>query len=642
MKVLNLKIRHWRFFRDVELSISEESPLICLVGANGTGKTHIFELIAAFSHFAGFTPGMEQNRGNIFGDDHDFEITLKIDSVDIRQEDVPNSFWECLPQWDKTLRISSTNATGVKCECGGVLEGHLALSLAQQVIGIIKVSDSVHFQILDANRAYPKRNMHPNEVGGALETDWIGPIYRKSRSFVSSTALYEEWIKYFIGVENQTNSAFAKACRQIHETGGQQPKWKDPFQHFGDAVREVLPHLAFLGIEPRIRTLLFETGGHQVNFDQLSGGEREIAFLIGQIDRFDLRKGLFMLDEPELHLNPDLIRAWIGYLRKTIQDGQIWIATHSMEAVEAAGASATFLLERNAENNEVHNGTRLDSIPVYTNLSRTLGSPAFSISGEKFIFIEGEPGLGERSRFYKLTKAGTKFKFIEAGSRREVLRRVNSIRSLAQETEVDLHIGGVVDLDLSLTNTVEKFENSGILVLGVHEVENLFLFPPVLIEIADKMGIASFDAIASIRTAGITRAGSWIFNRAVASLQNTYCPTIAGAARGWAKQRDFNWISANFQDWLDEIGKLSKISITDEWNMVENELAIAKKEFENHLESPDFWKYCEGKEVSPLVAQSCRLTTSSALEDFATNCWEQKSSLIPDELTLLRQYVESI
>ena len=109
----------------------------------------------------------------------------------------------------------------------------------------------------------------------------------------------------------------------------------------------MLPHVVFTGVDSRKRTLLFDRTGLELSFHQLSGGEREIAFLIGQIDRFGLRQGLFLLDEPELHLNADLIRSWVAYLTGTVLTGQVWLATHSLEAVEAAGQQATFVLERN-------------------------------------------------------------------------------------------------------------------------------------------------------------------------------------------------------------------------------------------------------------------------------------------------------
>src|SRR5690606_403712 len=97
------------------------------------------------------------------------------------------------------------------------------------------------------------------------------------------------------------------------------------------------------------------------------------------IDRFGLKQGLFLLDEPELHLNADLIRNWVTYLTGTVESGQVWLATHSLEAVEAAGQVATFVLERNEQTRRVDRLSRLDTRPVLSALSRAVGTPAFSI-----------------------------------------------------------------------------------------------------------------------------------------------------------------------------------------------------------------------------------------------------------------------
>jgi predicted ATPase len=58
---------------------------------------------------------------------------------------------------------------------------------------------------------------------------------------------------------------------------------------------------------------VFDSSGVHLPFAELSDGEREIAFLVGQIERFKLRRGLLPIDEPELHLNPDLLRTWLQF-----------------------------------------------------------------------------------------------------------------------------------------------------------------------------------------------------------------------------------------------------------------------------------------------------------------------------------------
>ena len=212
-----------------------------------------------------------------------------------------------------------------------------------------------------------------------------------------TTMLYDEWLKYFLAQENQAGTRLIKEIRRARQGSGPEPIFVDHFAGYKESLHKVLPHVVFTGVDPKTRTLLFDTAGLELSFNQLSGGEREIAFLIGQIDRFGLRKGLFLLDEPELHLNADLIRSWVGYLTGTVETGQIWLATHSLEAVEAAGQQATFVLERNETTRKVESLARLDTRPVLSALSRAVGTPAFSISQLLFIFVEGEESVANAS-----------------------------------------------------------------------------------------------------------------------------------------------------------------------------------------------------------------------------------------------------
>ena len=126
------------------------------------------------------------------------------------------------------------------------------------------------------------------------------------RSFKTTTTLYDEWLKYFLVQENQSGTRLIKDIRKARQSGEAEPVFNDHSAGYKELLHKVLPH-CFTGVEFEKRTLLFDTTCLELSFDQLSGGEREIAFLIGQIDRFGLRHGLFLLDEPELHLNADLI-----------------------------------------------------------------------------------------------------------------------------------------------------------------------------------------------------------------------------------------------------------------------------------------------------------------------------------------------
>jgi ABC-type uncharacterized transport system ATPase subunit len=74
MRIRKISIKQWRNFENVEFQLDDNAGLVCVVGANGTGKSHLLELIAACAHRLGLTPGIEIPRGNPFADPHDFSL----------------------------------------------------------------------------------------------------------------------------------------------------------------------------------------------------------------------------------------------------------------------------------------------------------------------------------------------------------------------------------------------------------------------------------------------------------------------------------------------------------------------------------------------------------------------------------------
>src|SRR5690606_1899005 len=113
------------------------------------------------------------------------------------------------------------------------------------------------------------------------------------------------------------------------------------------------------------------------------------------------------------------------------------------------------------------------------------------------------------------------------GSCREVCRRVASLKAIAKETNEPIHIGGIVDRDFRSADDVRKIEQEGIFVLPVHEVENLFLHPETLRVLARQNGQTSLDIETCVREAADSRAGSWIFQYAMAIADAKELPSIS-------------------------------------------------------------------------------------------------------------------
>jgi energy-coupling factor transporter ATP-binding protein EcfA2 len=645
MRIRHIGIKTWRHFANIQLDLSEDAGLVCIVGANGTGKSHLLELIAACAHRLGLSQGVEAPRGDPFSDEHDFSLTYFLkegvsDDVDKVLTSAPS-----FANWDRTLRIHSRKVAGSHTQsisAGGIRDEGEAVSLADKIITQLRNSQSVYFLSLDADRAYPKKNINIHEIAQAYEINWAGSEYTRGRSFRSTAMLYEEWIKYFLAQENQAGTVLIKNIRQARQTGGREPTFSDHFLGYKDALQQVLPHVVFAGIDSKGRRILFNTTGLELSFDQLSGGEREIAFLIGQIDRFGLRHGLFLLDEPELHLNADLIRLWVGYLTSTVETGQIWLATHSLEAVEAAGQQATFVLERNEQTRKVDSIARLDQRPVLSALSRAVGTPAFAISKLLFVFIEGEEGVGERERFRKLAGLPQDVRFMECGSCNEVVRRVGVIKALANESEAGMRIGGVVDRDFRLDGDAAALSiASGVFVLPVHEVENYFLHPGTLDLLLAQNGRDQLKALEVVRRAADARAGSWVFQYAMATRNAANFPEIAQAAKDVAKGLRWEHLSTDRDASLDRIVNASSFDAANQAKM-RTILGLSIDTYARKRLDVSLWKECEGKQVLNDVARDLGFNGAPTLSQAVFAAWSREGAKIPDELAELRRYLSGL
>lgn len=178
MRIRHIKINSWRHFSNIELTLPDDAGLVCIVGANGTGKSHLLELIAACAHRLGLSQGIEAPRGDPFNDVHDFSLTFYVAEGVSDAVDKELASEEAFKGWDRTLHIDSrrgaVNANVITA--GGITDVGRATNFAQTVIGKLQASKSVHFVSLDADRAYPKKDIQVRDLAQAYEIDWGGDV----------------------------------------------------------------------------------------------------------------------------------------------------------------------------------------------------------------------------------------------------------------------------------------------------------------------------------------------------------------------------------------------------------------------------------------------------------------------------------
>ena len=647
MRITKIEIVSWRGFENVSFEIPEDSGLICLVGGNGSGKTQILELISACAHQFGLSHGAANSRGNPLGEPgSDFKVEAHISKGIIPALDTSfgnqaeDAISQAFTAWDRTLTISS--ASDHRVRAGGIEDDGIAKQFASRVISMINQSEEVHYLMLDADRAYPAQSINKQQVVEAMGEEWGTIKFTKGRAHTGTKTLYDEWSRYFIGKYLRAAQDHYKKSLESEEQGSGPIKVDDVFADYRKSLSQVLPHLKFTGLNGNQTKLLFSTNKKDLVFEYLSGGERELAFLIGQIERFSLRRGIFLIDEPELHLNPDLVRSWVEFLSNTVETGQVWLATHSLEAVEAAGQSSTFLLERDSSSKKVSVAAPLEERPLLSALSRAVGTPAFSIAAMRFIYIEGEPAIGERDRYGKVCDLGSDTRFIESGNCKAVEHRVASISSLAQESGQAIRVGGVVDRDWKTQSEIQQLESEkGLIVLAVHEVENFFLHEQSLVRLASLVGKDDFDFQKTLVKACDERAGLWIYGAACASQNGDGFIKPDKEAKKAIAALSWNEISGSPEEIFRNVVHKSLLSehLRQQLYLNLNKSAAEYKEIRVHQ---DLWKKCEGKQVLGRLASAIGLAGVHQLEKAVLRNWNENPGDIPNEVSSLRERLSKI
>ncbi len=83
--------------------------------------------------------------------------------------------------------------------------------------------------------------------------------------------------------------------------------------------------------ENRLRVLLRDSGNATHWLDELSSGEHQVLIQLYMVGRWLEPGGIVLIDEPDLHIHPSLIPAFLSRLEAMVRDrdGQLLITSHS-------------------------------------------------------------------------------------------------------------------------------------------------------------------------------------------------------------------------------------------------------------------------------------------------------------------------
>jgi predicted ATPase len=161
------------------------------------------------------------------------------------------------------------------------------------------------------------------------------------------------------------------------------------------------PEKRFLGPRPTsdgsLSFPVVTQNGTEHDLDELSSGEKEILYGYLRIRSSAPRDSIILLDEPELHLNPRLIRGLPEFYRKHLGEAlqnQLWLVTHSDALIrEAVGKPGFNVFHMIPCGSEVSGASQLSPLTVGKDLDVVMadlvGDLAAYRPGGKGIIFEG-------------------------------------------------------------------------------------------------------------------------------------------------------------------------------------------------------------------------------------------------------------
>jgi ABC-type lipoprotein export system ATPase subunit len=255
----------------------------------------------------------------------------------------------------------------------------------------------------------------------------------------------------------------------------------DPIKPYEELLNRLFPYYKFADNNEDIPSNLFIQipSGEVITFNDLSSGEKEVFFILSFFIRHNVENAIIVIDEPELHLHPELSRQLIRNMKSIRSGNQIWVATHNSEIIDEAGRDKVIYVARDIDTRKAKfiSGDREQE--VLAQLKNMFGFSGYIGVAKNLVFLEGDNSSQDR-KFYSALLPGenSNFKLVPANSS-DNLNRINSaILSIMESNLGWMNFHLIRDRDYLTEDMVTKYRGhtSGkIFVLEKHELENYLI-----------------------------------------------------------------------------------------------------------------------------------------------------------------------
>lgn len=489
MFVRRMRVTRFRNIRDAEIgplgAPPRASDLVALVGPNGSGKSSILELLGhALSNSWSLTWSINRSFP-----ESSFEVEIgladaEIALVEARLDDPSesqNAALEYLKEHKGYARSFGFEGGEYAADPGVHNQAHALVTSAlrdhhERALGFFLRSDRAYpFQ------TYNQRKLIQNTQRGSRQHVW-------GLAFNTSDIQYQDMYDFLVEeqyhYDRRLGSYHRRQAAGKLEEGELIPE--DPIDPYDQLLGRLFPDYSFTDAPLDIPDNLYVRlpSGDRITFQDLSSGEKEVFFILSFVLRNDVRDAIIVLDEPELHLHPELGRLLIRTMLEMRPGNQIWVGTHSGEIIDEAGRDRLYLLGIDESTRTAHI-TAATEEPEATRLLRELfGFSGYLGVARAMVFTEGRGASLDRKVFGRLFSVRSGAVRIIPSGGSDSLPRINAaVLQVLNSTFSACEFFLVRDRDYLTSEEVGAMESRSqgrLWVLDRNQIENYLLDPEAM------------------------------------------------------------------------------------------------------------------------------------------------------------------
>jgi hypothetical protein len=303
MRISRIKVDRWRNLRDLTIELDPDADFLCLVGENGTGKSHVLDLLHFAAHHLGLIDASTSKRQPPYVTEEPYrvEVTLTL-GPEWREylSQTPDAVGGIYDGWNGELTFESWGDTKDPADsvpaapngAGGssgatyyywqrVIASGInhpdAGVVGNQVAQRLRAAPEVLHLYIDAERVFPPADVQDQEVLALSRQEFDAPWIRRQAAILTQN-LYIEWMRSMLAQQQRMQSDYFQRAQEAKRNGEGIPEPEDFLDDYRAALLQVLPHLEFVRLDHESRRLIYNSAGVELPYEDLSAASVSLRF----------------------------------------------------------------------------------------------------------------------------------------------------------------------------------------------------------------------------------------------------------------------------------------------------------------------------------------------------------------------------